>query len=152
MQRPETGGVKIVKDYNYVPYASVKTTSEAKKFFLGILFRSIFKTNLFLNGVIPAAQAQGYSIMIYDSCNDPVHELKNIASLCKNNVDSIIWEPVQEESLEHRHYFEEQNIEVCLMNSKDRQSSYFIDFAGIGYHHRKPGCPIKKTAFVPILY
>lgn len=141
--------LKIVKEYNYVPYGSVKSTSEAKTFLLGVLLRSASKANLFFNGIIAAAQQEGYSVMIYDSGKDPVMELKNITSLCKNHVDGVIWEPVDEKSLEFTHYFEEQNIEICLVNAGSDPSSYFIDYKKIGYqatqllvdyHHRKLGC------------
>ena len=52
--------LKIVKDYNYTPYGTVKITSEAKTFILGVLLRSIPKTNQFLNGALFAAQKNGY--------------------------------------------------------------------------------------------
>lgn len=154
---PETRNrvLKIVKDYNYVPYGSVKSASEAKTFVLGVLLRYISKTNLFLNGVISAAQAEGYSVMVYDSSGDIEHELKNITSLCKNHVDGVIWEPVCEQSLEYRRYFDEQNIEICLMNAAEKQPCYFIDFEELGYqatqvlldyHHRKLGCLTKENS------
>lgn len=145
--------LKIVKEYNYVPYGSVKSTSDVKTFVLGILLKSVSKTNLFLNGIMSVAQAEGYGIMVYDSRDDMINELKNISALCKNKVDGIIWEPVCEESLEHRHYFETQNIEICLINAPEKFSSFLIDFQEIGYratqmlltyHHRKLGCLTKE--------
>lgn len=147
--------LKIVKDYHYVPYGSVKSISEARSFVLGILLRSTPGTNLFLNGILSAAQVGGYSIMIHDSGNDAVSELKNVTSLCKNNVDGVIWEPVTEKSLEYRHYFEEQNIELCLINAGEAHASYFIDYTRLGYqaaqilidcHHRKLGCLTKEDS------
>ena len=147
--------LKIVKDYNYVPYGSVKSTSEARTFILGLLIPSLSRTNLFLNGIISVAQEHGYSVMVYESGTDPANELKNISSLCKNNVDGVIWEPVHAQSLDNRHYFEEQNIEICLINSDEKQNSYFIDFTEIGYqatqmlvdyHHRKLGCLLKENS------
>lgn len=105
--------LKIVKDYNYTPYGTVKTTSEAKTFILGVLLRSIPKTNQFLNGALFAAQKNGYSLLLYDSADSISSELKNITSLCKNNIDGVIWEPVNEQSLEYRRYFDEQELKYA---------------------------------------
>jgi len=154
---PETRNrvLKIVKDYNYVPYGSVKPLSDARTFVLGVLLKSVCRTNLFLNGVISAAQQHGYSIMIYDSSNDTSTELKNISSLCKNHVDGVLWNPVEEQSLEFRRHFEEQNIEICLIDAPEKVSSYCIDFEEIGYqatqtllqyNHRKLGCLTKENS------
>lgn len=154
---PETRNrvLKIVKDYNYVPYGSVKPLSDAKTFVLGVLLKTVCRTNLFLNGVIAAAQQQGYSIMIYDSADDISTELKNITSLCKNHVDGVLWNPVSKQSLEFRRHFEEQNIEICLLEAPEGIPSYYIDYEAIGYqatqallqyNHRKPGCLTKENS------
>ncbi|PXX48565.1 LacI family transcriptional regulator [Hungatella effluvii] len=147
--------LKIVKDYNYTPYGTVKTTSEAKTFILGVLLRSIPKTNQFLNGALFAAQKNGYSLLLYDSVGSISSELKNITSLCKNNIDGVIWEPVNEQSLEYRRYFDEQGIEVCSINTGFDTAAYFIDFNQMGYEatqsliqygHTKLGCLTKENS------
>ena len=86
---PETCNrvLKIVKEYNYTPYATVKNISNAKRFLLGVLLRTTSQTNLLLNGILQAAQEQGYNILLLDSQNDTNIELKHITSLCKNNVN-----------------------------------------------------------------
>lgn len=150
--------LKIVKDYNYTPYGTAKNTSEAKTFILGVLLKSTPKTNLFLNGIILAAQKNGYSILLYDSAESTSVELKNITSLCKNNVDGVIWEPVSHLSLEYERYFNEQGIETCRINGPDDPASYSIDFAQMGYEaaqilirhgHSKLGCLTKQGSAVP---
>ncbi len=154
---PETRNrvLKIVKDYNYVPYGSVKPSSDARTFVLGVLLKSVCRTNLFLNGVISVARQHGYSIMVYDSSNDNSTELKNISSLCKNHVDGVLWSPVDEQSLEYRRHFEEQNIEICLIDAPETIPSYCIDYEEIGYqatqtllqyNHRKLGCLTKENS------
>lgn len=154
---PETRNrvLKIVKDYNYSPYSTVKNSPEAKTFILGVLLKSISRTSQFINGAINAAQSNGYSILIYDSMDTPENELKNITSLCKNNVDGVIWEPLNAASLEHRRYFDEQGIEICCINSQKDPASYFIDFAAMGYAatevmlqygHTKVGCLTKQNS------
>lgn len=148
--------LKVVKDYNYIPYASAKVSSDAKTFILGVLLRSTPNTSLFLNGIISVAQKNGYGIILYDSGSNHTNELKNITSLCKNNVDGIIWEPVSQQSLKHKHYFNEKNIELCFINTPFILNSYFIDFTRIGYeaadtliqyNHKKLGCLTKKNSF-----
>lgn len=129
--------LKIVKEYNYTPYGTVKNVSEAKTFILGVLFKSAVKNNRFINGTISSAQSNGYSVLLYDSMDSQEKELKNITSLCKNNVDGVIWEPVSVESLEYQQYFEKNNIEVCRINALADPFSYFIDFASLGYEATK---------------
>lgn len=154
---PETRNrvLKIVKDYHYTPYSTVKNNPEAKTFILGLLLKSMGKTSQLINGIITEAQKSGYSILINDSLDSPEHELKNITSLCKNHVDGVIWEPVNGDSLDHRHYFEEQGIEVCCINSRKDPLSYSIDFTGMGYAaaeilvqhgHTKLGCLTKQNS------
>lgn len=92
--------LKIVKEYNYTPYASA-TASPAKTWILGILLRSSVSLDSTLDGIIQTAQSNGYSTLVYNSYSDMEQELKNITSLCKNNVDGIIWEPVSKESLKY---------------------------------------------------
>lgn len=147
--------LKIVKDYNYTPYGTVKTASEAKTFILGVLLSSPPKTNQFLKGALQASQKNGYSLLLYDSAGDISVELKNITSLCKNNIDGIIWEPVSKQSLEHRRYFEEQGIEVCLINTSFDANAYSIDFKQMGYEatqvllqygHAKLGCLTRQDS------
>ena len=121
--------LKIVKEYNYTPYGTVKNTSDARTFILGVLLKSAVKTNRFINGAVSTAQNNGYSVLLYDSKDSPESELKNITSLCKNNVDGVIWEPVCNKSLEYERYFAENNIEVCRISAPAEPSSFFIDFS-----------------------
>lgn len=145
--------LKIVKEYNYAPYASVKKASNAKSFILGVLLKSASETNLMLNGIMKTAQKNGYSTLVCDSQNNVISELKNITALCKHNVDGVIWEPVDGSISENDHYFTEQNISVCYVNQLKNEFSYNIDFFQMGYNatkklidykHSKIGCFQKK--------
>ena len=111
-----------------------------------------------LNGILQAAQEQGYNVLLLDSLNSAGTELKHITSLCKNNVDGVIWEPVEENSSQHEHYFAEQNISVCYINGAETLPAYNIDFEKMGYvltqklleyKHTKIACLMKKKADVP---
>uniref|UniRef100_UPI00325FF551 hypothetical protein n=1 Tax=Clostridium sp. NkU-1 TaxID=1095009 RepID=UPI00325FF551 len=70
-------------------------------------------------------------------------------------MDGVIWDPVNGDSLDNRHYFEEQGIEVCCVNSREDPLSCSIDFAGMGYAaaeiliqygHTKLGCLTKQNS------
>lgn len=147
--------LKIVKDYNYTPYGTAKNISDAKTFILGVLLKSMSQTNQFLNGIISVAQKNGYSVLLYDSAESSVNESKHITSLCKNNVDGVIWEPIDGQSLDNMRYFDEQGIEICCINADSKQPSYFIDFVQMGYKatqtliqykHKKLGCLVKENS------
>ena len=154
---PETRSrvLKIVKEYNYTPYGMVKNISNAKRFLLGVLLRTASQTNLMLNGILQAAQEQGYNVLLLDSLNSADTELKHITSLCKNNVDGVIWEPVDENSPQHEHYFAEQNISVSYINAPYTLPAYNIDFEKMGYlltqklleyKHSKIACLVKEKS------
>lgn len=141
--------LKIVKEYNYTPYAAVKNTSSAKTFLIGVLLRTALETNLMINGIMEAAEESGYSILLLDSGNNLDNELKNITVLCKNHVDGVIWEMVNEDSALLAHHFSDQDIPFCCINSHSVPTAYDIDFTQMGYamtqklleyRHRKIAC------------
>ena len=70
--------LRIVKEYNYTPYGMIKSTSQAKTFLLAVLFRYTGKANQLVSAVVHTAQKHGYSVLIFDSQNDPAEELKHI--------------------------------------------------------------------------
>lgn len=125
--------LKIVKEYNYTPYGTIKTLSQTKTFLIGVLLRSASRTNLMLNGILHTAAEHGYHILLFDSMNCPDTELKNITALCRNKVDGVIWEPVSQNSYMHAHYFTESGAAVCYINAPDISMGYRIDFAQMGY-------------------
>ena len=143
--------LKIVKDYNYTPYGTVKNISEAKTFMLGLLLNASAGNSRFLDSILKTAQKNGYSLLLCDCMSDPEQELKNITALCRHKVDGVIWEPLNEKSLEYARYFESEGIEVCFVNSPADPGSR-IDFTRIGYQgakllldygHTKLGCLTK---------
>ena len=147
--------LKIVKEYNYTPYGTVKNISNSKKFILGVLLRSASRTNLMLNGILSAAQEHGYTVMLLDSLNSPDTELKHITALCKNQVDGVIWEPVNEKSKEAEHLFAARDIKFCYINSTMLSPAFNIDFIQMGYmltqklieyQHTKLACLLKKNS------
>ena len=96
--------LKIVKEYNYTPYGTVRNISQAKTFLLAVLLRSCDENSPFIYGVLQTAQAYGYNIMLFDSQDDATMELRHITTICRNNADGLIWEPVSGQSREYAHY------------------------------------------------
>ena len=84
--------LRIVKEYNFTPYGTVKSVSRAKKFMLGVLLRNASKASRMIDGILHRAQDRGYSILLLDSRESLELEAKNIAVLCGHNVDGVIWE------------------------------------------------------------
>lgn len=126
----------IVKEYNYVPYASIKNSSRGKTFLIAVLLKNHLFTTRITEGITCYAQSQGYTLLISNSYDNQQTELKNITAICKHSVDGVIWEPVSEDSLRFRHYFDQAGIKSVYINS-DTEDSYFIDFKKMGYHAAK---------------
>lgn len=145
--------LKIVKEYNYVPYAAAIKSSTAKSFLIGILLKSDQSSSL-VKGIMEILQKNGYRAILCNSFHSNDEELKNIAALQNSHVDGLIWEPVNEKSLDYEHYFTQREIPIQYINCHFR-SSHTIDFAQIGYtatqallnyNHRKIACLFKKDS------
>lgn len=83
--------LRIVKEYNYTPYASVKTASNAKSLLLGALFRNDRIGRLCMEGVIDAAYQQGYA-PIASFYDEEEEALKRLTLLLSHHVDGVIME------------------------------------------------------------
>ena len=125
--------LKIVKEYNYTPYGAAKNISNAKTFIIGVLLRHTTLLNLMLKGIMDMAQKHGYNILLCDSMDSEEKELKHITALCKHHVNGVIWEPINENSIQYEHYFQEQNIAVSYINSSLPDTSHCLDFMQMGY-------------------
>lgn len=124
--------LKIVREYNYTPYASAAVSTQ-KTWILGIMLRSAISFDTTLDGIIQHAQAHGYSTLVYNSCSDPEQELKNITSLCRCNADGVIWEPVNEYSLSYAHYLQEKNIPFITTGPSGGKDSISLPYETLGY-------------------
>lgn len=148
--------LKVVKEYNYTPYSTVKNSTAVKTFLIGLLLKNTSQTGQMVNGILQAAQEHNYGVLLFDSQDSPEQELKHITSYCQNRVDGILWEPVSEESKKNAHYLEEAQIEVCYIHSRSPKNSLFIDYQKLGYlctqklieyRHSKIGCLLKPDSF-----
>lgn len=135
--------LKVVKEYNYTPYGTVKNISHSKKFLLGILVKNSIYSITMLNGIQQAAQENGYSTIFLNSYDSPETEEKHITTLCANNVDGVIWERVSLEN-DNTHHFNKQGIPFITINEND-VNSYHIDYSHIGYCLTKKLVDLKHT-------
>lgn len=124
--------LKIVKEYNYIPHSSTALSAK-KTWTLGVLLRSSVSFDPTLNGIIQTAQENGYATIVCNSCLDTDQELKNITSLCRNNVDGIIWEPVSESSLSFSSHMEGKNIPVLTTGPYGGTDSLTLPYEELGY-------------------
>lgn len=125
--------LKIVKDYNYTPYASAIQSNSSKTFLLGLLLRDSTQAQFMTQGVLESAQENGYRIILCNNANSLEEEHKNIAALKNYRVDGIIWEPISEASLQHQHYFLETELPIQFINTELKENSCNIDFIKLGY-------------------
>lgn len=125
--------LKIAKEYHYTPYSTVKSISQAKTFLLAVLLRSSGKANQLATGIVHAAQQHGYSVLIFDSQNDPLLELRHITTICQKHADGVLWEPVSPESTRQEHHFQDQDICFLYFNERTLPSAFTIDFTQMGY-------------------
>lgn len=144
--------LKIVHEYNYTPYSSTinSTTTTGS---IGILINSDKYTDNALNGMIEYAQQTGYSPIILNSLGDHKQELRNITSLCKKQVDGIIWDPINESSLKNLKHIETLNIPHVLLGKWKDEASYWVPYEEISYFlteqliekkHKRIACIVRE--------
>jgi len=154
---PETRNrvLKIVKEYNYAPYSFVRNSTNARSFLLGILLNDVSRSYSIIKGILDFAHKNGYNIILQDSRGSNDAELKNITALCKNKVDGVIWEKVNEISGEYADYFVKEEIPVCTLNdfSDEVNLENTLPYEEYGhratqklvdYQHSGLGCVIEK--------
>lgn len=123
--------LKIAKEYNYAPYSSYLPAT-AKTFVIGVLFRSNQNISKLLGGIMDNAGKQGYQILLAYSNDNTECELKAITSFCKNKVDALLWEVVEEKSLNYCAELEKNGIPYLIFNSTV-EGSENIDYHHFGY-------------------
>jgi len=122
----------IIKEHNYVPYSAVSLQHSSKTLMLGLLLRSAAAAQM-MEGIITTAQTHGYTVLVCESSGSTENELKNITTLCRHNVDGILWEPVKPKSLEYARHFAEARIPYQIFNTFFYGRSFNIDFVQAAY-------------------
>ena len=72
--------LKIAKEYHYTPYSSI-ISSTVKSLTIGVIFRNTSDISMTMTGILEEAGDLGYSVIMCESKNSPIIELKNISLL-----------------------------------------------------------------------
>lgn len=122
--------LKIARDYNYTPYASVMTPS-GKTFLIGVLLRSS-TVRTTLSGILERARELGYGVLISDSGSSLEGEKKALSSFFRNRVDAVLWEAFGTESLQNMSELEKAGIPFLFFNCT-LPGSINLDYQRMGY-------------------
>ena len=143
--------MKIVKEYNYSPYA--KFQPAASSLLLGISIVLHAGHEQLMTSIVKAAREEGYSTIICTSASSEDEE-KNLSVLCSHNVDGIIMDRVLDSSEEGCAYVEKQGIPLQIIDAYrgpdySYENSLSVDYSALGYaaanklieqQHRHLGC------------
>lgn len=125
--------LRIITEFNYTPYSnSYLNASGAKSYTIGVLLRSA-QMNRSVTSIIQAANSIGYAVLLYECSNQPELELKGITVLCRHGVDGVLWEPINEKSLNYADSFHSANIPYILFNNTAVEGALNMDFEQMGY-------------------
>lgn len=123
----------LAKEYNYYPYAGVSPVL-GRTLLLGVIMPSASLSGMTLQGILHAAQKQGYCTVICETADDGSDEYKRITSLCHHRVDGVIWEPASRENLTLAGEFKKLDIPYVLINWDDElEESLSINYQKLGY-------------------
>lgn len=83
--------LKLVKEYQYVPYAKVINNAQAKSGMIGVMVPKMKKQMMeFIAGAESAAEDHGYHVLLCAVEEDKNHIEKQMRLLCSRHVDGII--------------------------------------------------------------
>lgn len=125
--------LKIVKEYNYTPYARFTKSTQRKSFTVAALLKYNTANSIFLDGLTEALEERGYHLLYLKNGRTPEEETKNIHFICSQNVDAVIWEPLDEESLVNYGNFEQNGLKVFLINCA-YEKAFCIDYSKYASH------------------
>lgn len=125
--------LRIAKEYHYTPYANT-AGNNGKTFLLGVLIRSCSSARI-LEGVMDAARAHGYTVLLSESRGLTENEHKAIAGFCKNRVDGILWEPVCGSSMDYAEQLHSAGIPYLTFRTSlsGKFGDFYIDYENLGY-------------------
>ena len=132
--RPETREriLQIVKEYNYTPYANVRTPAKGTTLVLGVLLSSQSLHSAQLLGMLRESHRQGYGVLAYVSSNAE-EENKNIHVLSSFNVDGILWDAVADVSDKNAQLLSGLDIPCVSLSAGDGgENICHFDFRRIG--------------------
>lgn len=132
--RPETREkiLRIIKEYNYSPYANVRTPVKGTTLVLGVLMNSRRIQSAKLMGILRESHEQGYGTLIYASSNAE-EEAKNMHVLSSYNVDGVVWETAEPSGRRNETLMESLNIPfVSLGLDSSDDDRFSFDYFRLG--------------------
>lgn len=147
--------LKIVKEYNYAPYANSLASNTSKTFLIGVLLRNGIKNNNLFDAILRQARDDGYGVIVCVSDNAE-DELKNVSLLLAHRVDGILWQRValsdtdaEKEIIKNKIPFFTLNPELPLSGQNlcidFQQAGYFAAEALVKAKHQKIACIISRN-------
>ncbi|HJB07195.1 MAG TPA: substrate-binding domain-containing protein [Candidatus Enterocloster faecavium] len=131
-QETRERGLKLVKEFNYIPYSGVSAYTAPNPYIIGVLIRSA-GTNLSLNGIISAAREAGYTVLVAESAGQEKLELRGISAFCRHNVSGVLWEPLTPESTRYAEQLRSYGIPFLYFDSDSIKDALNIDYEQMGY-------------------
>lgn len=149
--------LKVVKEYNYMPYKTILNNKSSKSFTIAYITKNLTKSLLILTGILDVFNSEGYSLLIYDSQNSIETENLNLSKLSNQNIDGLIWEPVDLNNSEyHEKIIKQNNYKILYINSYEQKiDNFYIDYEKmayiatqklIDYKHKRIACVYKSDS------
>lgn len=123
--------LRIAKEYHYSPHASL---NGGKTFLLGVLLRSCTASRT-LEGILHAARAHGYTVLLAESKDEPENERKAVTGFCRSHVDGVLWEAAKDKSTDLSEPLRSAGIPCLTFRSADGRTAadFCMDFEKMGY-------------------
>ena len=86
--------LKVAKQYNYTPYAGIKSLSERKKYLLGLACPLDRQSRALIRAIEREASEKDYSLVLYNNSGEKASALRNV-HLAEQTVDGLIFIPGQ---------------------------------------------------------
>lgn len=126
--------LRIVKEYNYSPYADVSGRGNAKTFLVGIALDASQEHELLGSLLVERFRKYGYSPIVCRSAN-PEEELKNLTVLCSHQIDGIVWDRRRDSFKKCEEVLKAKGVPCHFVNSYSAPApqNTCIDYHELGY-------------------
>lgn len=126
--------LKIVKEYNYTPYADISKQRETKSLLVAIALDASQEHEFLGSLLIENFRREGYSPIVCRSA-DPDEEFKNLSALCSYQLDGIVWDKREDSQDRCMEIIRAKNIPFHLIDSYSPPSlnNACVDYQQIGY-------------------
>lgn len=124
--------LKVVKEYNYTPYASVRQAGNAKSFLIGVILNGAERYGRLVAGMMACAIERGYDLVLCDSGGKASEEQRHGAMLCRSRVDGIIWDASEADACKLETYFQKYGMTYLPMRRAETRELRELSFEQMG--------------------